>query len=457
MDCWQHSQHVLGQPEIRCDSTSAWNIVHQRCNVHACLIWFVVFQIYWFQCESLGFAFTPGSRSSCKGPAWNGVAPSSWVQWPRSVPTQGLGITPGSFRRTSQEKTHRGNVWIQRAGINQQRLLTYHRIFQDHHRTEKWTTLYWLCLPNLLLLRQFSWHQRVPDACPHMLYIWRRPGTYQQLSTLLLPNTFPSCLAHKWLSFNAVIWSVFQLTEIWGILLLQANQRSLGETRTPQSIPEKGWVHIGFYQRAPCLQTWVQSNKITAQNTGIFGLCLRFGAGGSCCLWQGAGMRTLEFADGNKIACCLGTDAHSTAPGSCFFLRVGFSVKKGALSLMQTVPTGWTSKEDFNKPLEIAGVRVPSASLKMQQPTLTNEFVVSSAPNGEEVNANSFCRAKAAQSCHQQAEFGASHPNATGFGWTVGANLLHVLRPHSTASIQSCCPETQSWLVPTMANQWGNR
>lgn len=165
-------------------------------------------------------------------------------------------------------------------------------------------------------------------------------------------------------------------------------------------------------------------------------------------------MRTRgKFTDGNKIACCLGNDAHSTAPGLCFFLLVGFSIKKEALSLMQTVPTVWTSREDFNKSLEIAGVRVPSASLKMQQPTLTNDFVISSAPNGEEINANSFCCAKAAQPGHQQAEFGASYPSATGFGWTVGANLLHVLRPHSTASIQSCCPETQSWLVPTMANQ----
>lgn len=120
---------------------------------------------------------------------------------------------------------------------------------------------------------------------------------------------------------------------------------------------------------------------------------------------------------------------------------------------MQTAPTAWTSREDFNKSLEIAGVRVPSASLKMQQPTLTNGFVISSAPNGEEINANSFCHTKAAQPSHQQAGFGASYPNTTGFGWTVGANLLHVLRPLSRASIQSCCPETQSWLVPTMVKQ----
>lgn len=36
----------------------------------------------------------------------------------------------------------RGNVWVQRAAINQQRLLLYHQSFHDHHQTDKWTTLY---------------------------------------------------------------------------------------------------------------------------------------------------------------------------------------------------------------------------------------------------------------------------------------------------------------------------
>lgn len=114
---------------------------------------------------------------------------------------------------------------------------------------------------HLLWLLQFSWHQRVPAVCPYMLYIWRRLGTYQRLDTSPAKHFLLPVLLINDSVLNAVIWSVFQLTEIWGILLLQANQRSLWGTRTPQSIPETGWLHIGFYQHAPCLQTWVQTNN----------------------------------------------------------------------------------------------------------------------------------------------------------------------------------------------------
>ena len=79
-----------------------------------------------------------------------------------------------------------------------------------------------------------------------------------------------------------------------------------------------------------------------------------------------------------------------------FFLLGAFSVKKGTLNLMQTVPAAWTSREGFNKPSEIAGIHMPSVSLKMQRLTSTNTLIISPAPKRADINASSFCRSKAA-------------------------------------------------------------
>lgn len=68
-----------------------------------------------------------------------------------------------------------------------------------------------VCLLPLL----FSWHQSVCSVCSCMLCPWGSLGTYQHLSTLLLPSSFLCCLVYKWLIFKCSSWSVFQLTEVW--------------------------------------------------------------------------------------------------------------------------------------------------------------------------------------------------------------------------------------------------
>lgn len=68
---------------------------------------------------------------------------------------------------------------------------------------------------SLLLPLLFSWHQSVCSVCSWMLCPWGSLGTYQHLSTLLLPSSFLCCLVYKWLIFKCSSWSVFQLTEVW--------------------------------------------------------------------------------------------------------------------------------------------------------------------------------------------------------------------------------------------------
>lgn len=71
-------------------------------------------------------------------------------------------------------------------------------------------------------------------------------------------------------------------------------------------------------------------------------------------------------------------------------------MKKGALNLTQTVPAVRTRREGFDKPSEVAGIHVPSASPKTQRPTSTNALILSPAPKSEDVKANGFCHAKTA-------------------------------------------------------------
>lgn len=53
-----------------------------------------------------------------------------------------------------------------------------------------------------LLPLLFSWHQSVCSVCSWMLCPWGSLGTYQHLSTLLLPSSFLCCLVYKWLIFK---------------------------------------------------------------------------------------------------------------------------------------------------------------------------------------------------------------------------------------------------------------
>lgn len=84
---------------------------------------------------------------------------------------------------------------------------------------------------------------------------------------------------------------------------------------------------------------------------------------------------------------------------------------------MQTVPTVWTSREDFNKSSKITGIRVPSVSPKRQPPAPASSSSLLQKARKLMPTASATQRPPGPPASRVWSQ----SPERAGCGWTTGA------------------------------------